>query len=182
MRHIILSLFILISCPLVMPAQEERKIRQVSIEVEPIAYILKGAGIHGRYQHGDWRYSLEIFGLEIPESLHGNDGFDASVLGAELHFERFLSDPPDGFYIGPEIAVSNLKVTHQASQISEEHLQYSAGLRFGYLWYTGLGNLYLSPVGGISFSFNSKDFEISGEEYESGSITPFATVGIGWSF
>ena len=71
---------------------------------------------------------------------------------------------------------------HRESGISEDHTQFSAGVRGGYRWYTGLGNLYLSPTAGLVTSLNSKDFEIEGETFETGPVTPFATVGIGWSF
>lgn len=156
---------------------------QFDVEVEPLAYILGGAGIHFGVQPYDWKYTLEIFGLNIPESLHGNEGFDASVLGAEFHFEYFLTDrSPGGFFAGPEISISRLEVTHHDSGIREDYIQFSAGLRGGYCWYTGLGDLYLSPTAGVVTSLNSKDFEIEGDVYETGPLTPFATVGIGWTF
>jgi len=53
------------------------------------------------YQAGRWKYEIEVFALEIPESVHGNDSFTASPLGAELHFERFSGETSGGFYIGP---------------------------------------------------------------------------------
>lgn len=55
---------------------------QISIETEPVAYILGGAGITGSYQYDNRAYSIEVFGgLIVPESLHGNKGFEA-LLGA----------------------------------------------------------------------------------------------------
>lgn len=163
--------------------QSQDRATQFDVEVEPVAYILAGAGIHFGVQPADWKYTLEMFGLNIPESLHGNEGFDASVLGAELHFEYFLTDrSPGGFFVGPEISFSRLEVTHRESGIREDHNQFSAGLRGGYRWYTGLGDLYVSPTAGVVTSLNSKDFEIEGEAFKTGTVTPFATVGIGWSF
>ena len=67
--------------------QSEDRSIQFDVEVEPIAYILGGAGIHFGIQPSDWKYTLELFGLNIPESLHGNDGFDAS--GRLPEFQRF---------------------------------------------------------------------------------------------
>jgi len=181
-----LKLYILssiLTLTIMQSAFSQERSPHIDIEVEPVAYILNGAGITVSYQPADIRYSLEVFGLEVPESLHGNEGFDADVLGVEFHAEYFFTEAsPAGFFAGPEVGISNLTVTHRESGISEDHLQFSAGLRAGYRWYTGLGDLYLSPQGGVVFTLNPKDFEIQNEVYESGFLTPFVTVGIGWSF
>lgn len=156
--------------------------RLIEVEVEPVAYVFDGAGIHGRYMHDNWRYSVEILGLKIPKSLHGNDGLEARTKAVELHFERFLNNSAEGFFIGPEAGISNFEVTHKASGESRDRIQYSVGLRSGYKWYTGLGDLYLAPVAGVVYTLNSEDIEIRDEVFESGPATPFVTVGIGWSF
>lgn len=117
----------------------------------------------------------------MPESLHGNDGFGTSLKGLELQVERFLSGVK-GFYIGPEIGISNLKVTDKQGNVSKNKTGYSVGIRGGYHWITGLGNLYITPVGGVSYSLNPEDIHIQGETFESGAVSPWATIGIGWSF
>lgn len=88
----------------------------------------------------------------------------------------------EGFYIGPEVGLSNLEVTHKLSGDSKNKIGYSVGLRGGYHWNTGVGNLYITPVGGISYSLNAEDIQIQGETFESGSVTPWATIGMGWRF
>lgn len=112
----------------------------------------------GGYQHGSWSYSIEVFGeLTVPESLHGNEGFKSSLKGIELQAERFLTGT-DGFYVGPEVGISNLKVTHKPTNGSESKTGFSVGLRGGYHWNTALGNLYVTPVGGLSYSLKPKIF------------------------
>lgn len=95
---------------------------------------------------------------------------------------QLFNDTPDGFFFGPEVGVSRLEVTHRESGLNDTHTGYSVGIRGGYRWYTGLGNLYLAPVAGLVYSLNAEDMEIGGEVYEAGAFTPFVTVGIGWSF
>lgn len=163
-------------------AQAQPGGQHLDVEVEPVAYALGGAGGHVGYQVGRWSYTAEVFTLTVPEALHGNEGFEVSPLGAEFHAERSFSAAPGGFYAGPEVGVSRLKVTHQASGRSETHTRYSVGLRGGYRWHVGLGGLYLSPVVGLVYTLNSQAVHIEGETFESGPFTPFATVGIGWSF
>ena len=156
--------------------------RQIEVEAEPVAYIFDGAGIHGRYLHGSWRYGVEVLGLTIPDGLHGNEGLEARTRAVELHFEHFFTDGPGGFFAGPEAGISNFELTHSESGATEDRIRFSVGFRGGYRWYPGWCDLYLAPVGGLVYSLNAENIEIQGEVFESGPVTPFVTVGIGWSF
>jgi len=131
---------------------------------------------------GDWKYEVEAFGLEVPASLHGNDSFTASPLGVEFHAEHLFGDGPGGFYAGPEAGLVRLDLTHTASGTTERHTWYSVGVRGGYTWYPGLGDLYLSPVVGVSYTLNGDNVTISGDTFESAPVSPWGTIGIGWSF
>lgn len=106
---------ILLMISFLQPINAQNTVQQFNIETERVAYILGGAGITGAYQHGSWTYSIEAFGvLTVPESMHGNEGFDTALKGIELQVERFLTGT-DGFFIGPEIGISNLEVTHKST-------------------------------------------------------------------
>lgn len=163
-------------------AQAQEHTPHVDIEVEPAAYLFDGAGGTLSYQPGIWRYSLEIFSLSVPTALHGHDAFENNLLGAELHAERFLGSSTAGFFVGPEVGVSRLEVTHQTSGVSNSQVQYSVGVRGGYRFYLGLGDLYISPQGGLVYALNGSAIEIAGDTFETGPVTPFVTVGLGWSF
>lgn len=154
----------------------------VDVEVEPIAFVLGGAGGHVGVKFGRWSYTVEVFQLTVPEDLHGNDGFEASPFGAELHVERSFGASRSGFYAGPEIGINRFTVTHRASGRQVERFRYSVGVRGGYRWYPGLGDLYLSPVAGLVYTLNSEAISIDGETFESGPVAPYMTVGLGWSF
>lgn len=163
------------------PAVAQQQAPQIDVEVEPIAYAFGGAEVTVSYQPGHWRYSLEAFGLKVPEALHGHETFEPSILGAELHAERFFGDAPSGFFLGPEIGISRQELTH-TSGTSERSVGYSIGVRGGYRFYVGLGDLYLSPQGGLVYALNAEATTIEGDTFETGPITPFVTVGLGWSF
>jgi len=164
------------------PARAQQAPRHLDLEVEPLAYAFGGAGGHLAYQAGRRKYEIEVFSLEIPASLHGNDAFEASPLGAELHAEHFFGEDVDGFYVGPEVGIVRLTLTHRASEASAAKTRYSIGVRGGYQWYTGLGNLYLSPVVGVSYTLNDESVSIGGDTFESAPLGPWGTVGVGWSF
>lgn len=153
----------------------------LEIEIEPVAYLLGGAGGHVGYQTGRWTYTLEVFGLTVPRSLHGNEGFEASPLGAEIHFERSFGGERGGFYAGPEIGVNQLTVTHKPSGERATRIRYGIGVRGGYQWYPGWGDLYVSPVAGLVYTLNSESVRIRNHRFKTGPVTPFVTVGLGWS-
>ncbi len=161
-------------------AAQPQSSRHIDLELEPLAYAFGGAGGHVGLQVGHWKYEVEAFGLEIPAALHGNDAFTARTRGAELHAEYRFGDGPGGFYAGPEAGLTRLTLTHD-SGARERRTTYSVGVRGGYRWYTGLGNLYVSPVVGVSYSLNADDVSLAGDTFETSSLGPWGTIGIGWS-
>lgn len=172
--------FLLLAGPL--SAQRNEVPPQLDVEPEPVAFVLGGGSVTAAYQTGPWRLGVEVYGVEPGEALHGNEGFDASVTGTEVNLVRFVTAPRSGAFAGVEVGLGRHRVTHRASGRTAEHVQYSTGLRAGYRWYTGLGDLYLMPMAGMSVSLNPRDVEVRGDTYDSGRFTPFATVAIGWSF
>ena len=182
MRTLTITLVFVSMAFAIQPLNAQENQKRFSIETEPVAYILGGAGITASYQHGPWTYSIEAYGeLTVPESLHRNEGFSTALKGIILQGERFLSGN-DGWYIGPEFGIARAEFTLQSTGESKTYTGYSLGLRGGYHWDTGLGNLYLSPVAGIGFSLNARDIEIANSTFESGPLMPWGTVGIGWTF
>lgn len=184
MRSFIITfaLFVVVTLTQPLHAQNQDKVQKFSIETEPVAYILGGAGITSSYQDGPWTYSIEAYGeLTVPESQHGNQGFSTALKGVILQAERFITGT-DGFYIGPEFGIASAEITLKSTTESRTYIGYSIGLRGGYHRNIGLGNLYLSPVVGIGYSLNGEDIEINNETFESKPFMPWGTVGIGWSF
>lgn len=182
MRSLAITFATFLILTITLPLNAQDKVKRFSIETEPVAFILNGAGITGAYQYGSWTYSIEAFGeLRIPESLHGNDEFSTKIKGVIFQAERFITGT-SGFYIGPEFGISSLDFTLESTGESKTFTGYSMGLRAGYHWNTGIGNLYLSPVAGIGYTLNARDIQIADKTFESGPVMPWATVGIGWSF
>ncbi|MFB6099366.1 MAG: hypothetical protein ABEK84_09705 [Salinibacter sp.] len=164
------------------PARTQPGPRHLDLEVEPLAYAFGGAGGHVGLQVGRWKYEVEAFGLTVPEPLHGNDAFEASLRGAGLHAEHFFGEDLQGFYAGPEASVAWREVTHSESGNAAQKILYSVGIRGGYRWYTGLGNLYISPVAGVSYTLNGEPVTVGGDTFETAPLGPWGTVGVGWSF
>jgi hypothetical protein len=156
--------------------------RGFDIDIDPIAFALNGFSFHGGYITGPYRFDLGIFGLDIPEWLHGNEEFSSSFVGAGWKVDRFFKGYADGFFAGVDGGISRLNVTHTATNTDKDRLQYMLGIRGGYRWNTGLGNLFVTPWIGLGYVLNAKDIEIDGDLFESSAFTPFPTVHIGWKF
>ncbi|MEX0685497.1 MAG: hypothetical protein WD267_11105 [Balneolales bacterium] len=140
--------------------------RAFDVEIDPIAYIANGFSVHGGYLTGAWRYDVGIFGLELPEWVHGNEEFTASFIGAGWKIDRFLKGIPDGLFVGAEGGLIRLDVTHKPSELERDRIQYSLGVRGGYRWNTGLGNLYVTPWLGLGFTLNAEDITINGDTFD----------------
>ncbi len=158
------------------------KAQQFDIEIDPIAYALKGFSVHGGYLIEAWRIDLGIYGLEIPEAVHGNDGFDSKFFGTGWKLDRFFKGQPDGFFVGVDGGVSRLQVTHQGSNQKANRIEYSLGVRIGYRWNTGLASLYITPWLGLGYTLNAKNLTVNGETFENSAFQPFPTVHVGWKF
>ncbi|HMQ08866.1 MAG TPA: hypothetical protein PKC30_16315 [Saprospiraceae bacterium] len=162
-------------------AQSEQK-KGFDIEVDPIAFVLNGFSFHGGYLTGAWRFDLGVFGLNIPGWAHGNDAFEARAIGAGWKADRFFRRKPDGFFVGIEGNISKTTITHKSLEENLDRVEYSLGIRGGYRWNTGLGNLYVTPWLGLGYILNAKDVQLNGDIYKSSFFQPFPTVHIGWKF
>lgn len=156
--------------------------RGFDIDIDPIAFALNGFSIHGGYVTGAYRFDLGIFGLDFPEWIHGNEDFDSSFMGAGWKVDRFFKGYADGFFAGVDGGVTQLRATHTTTGNEKDRLQYMLGVRTGYRWNTGLGNLFVTPWIGFGYVLNADDIEIDGDLYESSAFTPFPTIHVGWKF
>lgn len=176
---IILILLILFSSKTF--AQSDRSPR-FDIDIDPIAFALNGFSVHGGYLNGAWRFDLGVFGIDIPVWLRGNEDFNSSFIGAGWKVDRFFKGQPDGYFAGLDGGIQWLNVTHKATDMDKDRVQYMLGLRGGYRWNTGIWNLFVTPWLGLGYSLNAENVEINGDVFESSSFTPFPTIHIGWVF
>lgn len=109
-------------------------------------------------------------------------GWQVDIIGAELTYDYFFSDPDDGLFLGPVLALSQLNLSRQGS--ASTVYEYQTGLRFGYLWRPWNNGFYLLPWGavGIKGSF-SGSYSVEGETFPSGLPSPIVgAANIGYTF
>lgn len=156
--------------------------QQLDVEIDPIAYALEGFSVHTAYGVNGWRFDLGVYGLTLPEAVHGNEGLTARFVGAGWKMDRFIKGGSDGAFLGIDGGVSRKVIEDNDTPDTIQRLEYSMGGRIGYRWMTGLGNLYVTPWVGLGYVFNAKDMEINDKVFENSAIQPFPTVHVGWRF
>jgi hypothetical protein len=155
--------------------------QKIDLEADPIAYALNGFSIHAGLNTDHVRYNFGIFGIEIPESFHGNEGFNSFMWGTGIKTDYFFRSTESGFYTGAGLDLTSLRISLEDTDSETTVAQVSAAINIGYKIKV-TQHLFVKPWFGLSYLFNANDVEIDGQIFEQSSIRPFPTVHVGWSF
>lgn len=154
----------------------------VEVEVDPIAYALKGFSVHGALASENVRVDLGVFGIGVPEGFHGNTGMTQYSKGLGLKAQYFFDAERSGAFVGIGTdyswstfgdAATNAEVTQGAP---------SVGINLGYRFNIGTSGLYIVPWLGLDYTFASKTIDVGTKTFSQSSFRPFPTVHIGWKF
>ncbi len=154
---------------------------QVELEADPIAYALNGFSLHGAKVLGATRLSAGTFGIDVPRSYHGNEGWSSSMRGAGVKWD-YLGTSIDGWFVGADAGYMRMTYSLDVENETVQRNVIGAGIRGGYRLPLGDRGLYLSPWIGVSYNFNGKDVLIGTEQFNRGAVTVFPTAHIGWRF
>ncbi len=155
--------------------------QSIDIDIDPIAYVLKGFSIHAGLNTDHIRYDIGVFGIEVPESFHGNDGFNNYMWGAGAKADYYFKGTEKGLYTGFGMDLTSSRVRLEETGNETSVTQFGAGINIGYK--IGITkNLFVKPWFGLSYLFNADDIVIDGQAFEQSSIRPFPTVHVGWTF
>jgi hypothetical protein len=153
----------------------------VEVEADPIAYGLNGFSLHLAKVLGSARLNVGTFGADIPGAFHGNSGWDASMRGGGLKLD-YLGSDVDGFFVGVDGGYMRMTYTLRSAGESVKGDNVAVGVRSGYRLPVGRSGLYVAPWVGVSYTFGDDVVTIAGEEFETGKVTIFPTVHVGWRF
>ena len=191
-KLLVLISVVLISANLMAQQQAEKKKGHIELEVDPIAYFLKGYSFHAGYQLNRFRYDLGIFGLETPEAFTSNDKYLEKSNGVGVKADYLPGKHAGGFFVGLEadytwtkVSIKNNNAPHQKAEA------FAAGIRGGYRFMFGKSansqkGFYITPWVGIDRIFHTKDVNFPGNrvlpEYKQEDWRFFPTVHLGWRF
>ncbi len=154
---------------------------QVEVEADPIAYVLDGYSGHLAYVFDPIRVSAGVFGVEVPEFFHGNEGWASRSRGVKVKAD-YLMRNLDGFFVGLDTGYQRATHTLDATDASEDQDLFGLGARTGYrVTFPGTG-FYLVPWVSVSYLFNADDVVLDGETFEQSAVQVFPTVHLGWQF
>jgi hypothetical protein len=151
------------------------------VEVDPTPYFQHGYSFHAGLGWGHWRVEGEILGTDVPEWVQGNKGFDLSYHGGGAKLQYFLSPQQKGMFIGTRTEITRESVSLHGTDLHSRPLRYDLGIDAGYRFRLGR-RLYITPWGGVDYTFNAHDIEMGGRTYKDGRFGIFAAVHFGYRF
>jgi len=154
---------------------------KMDIDIDPFAYVFNGFSVHAGFNTQNIRYDIGLFGIEVPEAFHGNEGFNNYMWGAGAKADYYFKGTKSGLFTGFGVDLTNSRVRLEENGSESSAVQFAAGLNFGYK--VSISNhFFVKPWFGLSYLFNADDIVVDGRTFEQASIRPFPTVHIGWMF
>jgi hypothetical protein len=157
---------------------------QMEIEVDPVAYALKGYSVHvGEVMGEKSRVQVGAFGYEIPKFYGGNDDFSRRGNGVTVKYDRFLGRRrTKGLFVGLDGNFTRTRYTLDATGEKTYRNDVTIGLRVGYRFEVG-SHLYVTPWFSCGYVFNpGPPVVIDGQRFDRNSFGFFPTVHVGWRF
>ncbi len=155
------------------------------LEIDPIAYMLKGYSVHGIYRINRMRFDLGVFGIEQPGAYTGNKDFTTYTQGIGGKINYLLNAKQTWFAgIGGGYADSQitLKETNATQHLYNWSLGVLAGYRFYLLRNTRMNGLYLTPWASIDYNMPVNSVHFEGKTYLLKRWSVFPTIHIGYRF
>jgi hypothetical protein len=151
----------------------------LDVEVDPIAYALGGYSVHAGLRYQRLRFDLGAFAAEVPEGMHGQDGFEqyAGGFGVKVDYTPF--EALDGLMFGASLNVIREDVRSEASGRAASARRVSVGGRVGYEIDVA-GGFYVLPWFGVDVFFQDRAVTLDGERFDPGQVILFPTVHLGY--
>jgi hypothetical protein len=148
------------------------------VEVDPLAYAAGGHSVHVGLGRGRVRFDLGAFAADIPEWLHGNDGFDARFDGFGAKLDVFLRESWSGPFAGVEAGLLGTTLrSPDGGHDFDRRLQ--VGGRAG--WRIPLpAGFYATPWIGVGYAIGAGDRRVGAYVYEESPWVIFPTLHVGY--
>ena len=151
------------------------------IELDPIAYALAGFSLHAGITYGKFRLDLGAFGLDIPEFVHEDAGFDQSFSGYGIKLQYFPFAEQAGAFVGLNGAVGHALTELAGTELAERHLEGNTALQVGYRLLLP-ADFFVAPWISIGYRWGARDVTLGGKTAGADPLTIFPTVHVGRRF
>lgn len=148
------------------------------VEIDPLAYAVRGHSVHVGLGHGRVRVDLGAFAADVPEWMHGNEGFDVRADGFGAKLDVFLKDDWRGPFAGLEAAVTDTTLRSPGGEHDRE-TRLQVGGRAGWRILLPAG-FYATPWVGLGYAIGAGDRRVGAFEYEASPWVLFPTLHLGY--
>ena len=167
---------------------------RLSIEVDPVAYLMKGYSLHVRYQpmfSDRFLIGLGAYAMDLPEyflnanATNRDKGWEVRIRNAYLLYGEFYPRRANyGWFIGEQIGFQGFRASNNREvQGSTTFNNVLLMTYIGYSWHPYKGSFYLKPWVGAGFTQKIDGTNRIGSlKYEVGPWIPFAALHIGYTF
>jgi hypothetical protein len=168
-------------------AQENKLRSDWEIEVDPIAYILKGYSLHGIYQSNHLRYDLGVFGIQQPEKYHGNEGYTLISRGFGAKLTWLIKGIP-GFYTGLGSGLAFHEAKNNVSKEKADATSTSIGALIGYRFFfrnlksPDIKGFYVTPWVSFDYNYYTRKFDFADYTFRTSTFSIFPTIHLGYRF
>lgn len=152
----------------------------LDVEIDPLAYGFQGHSVHFGFGEQNFRFDLGFYGLEVPESFHGNENYEQEFTGYGIKLD-YLFGRYDGFFAGLQAGSAKYKYTHTSTNETTTRTQTSLGPRIGYRFMYNK-NITITPWIAVEFNLEHDDIDLNNEMFESDTVAVFPTIHLGWKF
>lgn len=167
---------------------------RLSVEIDPITFVLKGHSFYVRYQPmftdrfviGIGTYAMDL--SEAIVDMNGNNrdkGWDVRIKGAFLvSAEFYAKEANNGWFIGERIGFQSMRVRNNTEvRGSSTFNNLFLTTYVGYNWHPFKGSFFVKPWAGIGFrEMVDGTSRVGGLNYDIGPLFPFFTVHLGYTF
>ncbi len=176
-----LSLVLLISATHTLYSQESAAPLRPDVEFDPTPYFEHGYSFHAGIGWSHWRVEGEVLKTDVPEWVHGNQGFAVSYHGGGVKLQYFFSPQQRGAFVGARTEITCESIKLQSAGLDSRPLRHDLGIDAGYRFRLGR-HMYITPWGGLDYTFDAHDMELAGRKYQDARLGFFAAVHVGYRF
>ncbi len=152
------------------------------LEIDPTAYALGGYSLHGGIEYGRLRIDLGVYGMKLPEFVHGNKDFNVAFDGYGAKLQVFPFTPQRGFFVDAGVGASRVHARRKGTDLEATRTQVGVGVSAGYRILLGPSRFYVTPWIGVSYSPSAPVIHLGGKTFKVGRFTPFPAVHLGYRF
>ena len=167
---------------------------RLSVEIDPLSFILKGYSFHMKYQpmfSERVLIGIGTYGLDVPEWVVNSDkdnrdkGWDVRIRRSFfVNGEYFPKKANYGWFIGEQIGLQSFRVSNRSEVLGSSDFNTILLMTYaGYSWHPYKGSFYIKPWVGLGYLEKIDGINRIGTmRYDVGPLYPFFTFHAGYTF